>query len=103
MRLINADALIEAIRKTLGIKSMTKSLLLPAERTIIDQIDSAPTVAKDINVPTKPTIVTNSRGWTYLCGACEAEMVTIRDTVSANYARKNIRYCQRCGRPVKWE
>lgn len=44
MRLIDADKLMESIRKTLGIKSMTKSLLLPAERTIIDQIDSAPTV-----------------------------------------------------------
>ena len=44
MRLIDADKLMESIRKALGIKSMTKSLLLPAERTIIDQIDSAPTV-----------------------------------------------------------
>lgn len=53
MRLIDADELMESIRKALGIKSMTKSLLLPAERTIIDQIDSAPTVVKDINVPDK--------------------------------------------------
>ena len=43
-RLIDADELMESIRNALGIKSMTKSLLLPAERTIIDQIDSAPTV-----------------------------------------------------------
>lgn len=44
MRLIDADKLMESIRKALGIKSMGKSLLLPAERTIIDQIDSSPTV-----------------------------------------------------------
>jgi hypothetical protein len=50
MRLIDADALMESIRKSLGIKSMTKSLLLPAERTIIDQIDSAPTVNGWISV-----------------------------------------------------
>lgn len=50
MRLIDADALMESIRKALGIKSMTKSLLLPAERTIIDQIDSAPTVGGWISV-----------------------------------------------------
>ena len=45
MRLIDADELMESIRKALGIKSMTKSLLLPVERTIIDQIDNAPTVS----------------------------------------------------------
>lgn len=44
MRLIDGDELMESIRKALGIKSMTKSLLFPAERTIIDQIESAPTV-----------------------------------------------------------
>lgn len=48
MRLIDADELMESIRKALGIKSMTKSLLLPAERTIIDQIDSAPTVGGSV-------------------------------------------------------
>ena len=50
MRLIDVDALMESIRKALGIKSMTKSLLLPAERTIIDQIVSAPTVGGWISV-----------------------------------------------------
>lgn len=50
MRLIDADELMESIRKALGIKSMTKSLLLPAERTIIDQIDSTPTVGGWISV-----------------------------------------------------
>lgn len=50
MRLIDADGLMESIRKALGIKSMAKSLLLPAERTIIDQIDSAPTVGGWISV-----------------------------------------------------
>lgn len=44
MRLIDADKLMKSIWKALGIKSMGKSLLLPAERTIIDQIDSSPTV-----------------------------------------------------------
>lgn len=50
MRLIDADALMESIRKALGIKSMAKSLLLPAEKAIIDQIDSAPTVSVWISV-----------------------------------------------------
>lgn len=50
MRLIDADELMESIRKALGIKSMAKSYLLPAERTIIDQIDSAPTVGGWISV-----------------------------------------------------
>ena len=48
--MIDADALMESIRKALSIKSMTKSILLPAERTIIDQIDSAPTVGGWISV-----------------------------------------------------
>ena len=50
MRLIDADELMESIRKALGIKSMTKSLLLPAERTIIDQIDNAKTIGGWISV-----------------------------------------------------
>lgn len=49
-RLIDADALMESIRKALGIKGMAKSFLLPAERTIIDQIDSAPAVSGWISV-----------------------------------------------------
>ena len=61
MRLIDADELMESIRKALGIKSMKKSLLLPAERTIIDQIDSAQTVKGWISVkdrlPEDETIV----------------------------------------------
>lgn len=52
-RLIDADELMESVRKALGIKSMAKSLLLPAERTIIDQIDSAPTVNGWISVKDK--------------------------------------------------
>ncbi len=50
MRPIDADKLMESIRKALGIKSMMKSLLLPSERTIIDQIDSAPTIGGWISV-----------------------------------------------------
>ena len=50
MRLIDADVLMESIRKALGIKSMAKSFLLPAEKAIIDQIDSAPTVGNWISV-----------------------------------------------------
>lgn len=60
MRCIDADALMESIRKALGIKSMTKSLLLPAERTIIDQIDSAPTVDNWTGVKDRPP----DRKWT---------------------------------------
>ena len=52
-RLIDADELMESVRKALGIKSMAKSLLLPAERTIIDQIDSAPTIGGWISVKDK--------------------------------------------------
>lgn len=49
-RLIDADKLMESVRKALGIKRMAKSFLLPAKRTIIDQIDSAPTIGKWISV-----------------------------------------------------
>ena len=50
MRLIDADELMKSIKKALGIKSMTKSLLLPAERMIIDQIDNAKTIGGWISV-----------------------------------------------------
>lgn len=74
MRLIDADALMESIRKALGIKSMTKSLLLPAERTIIDQIDSAPTVG----------------GW-----------ISVKDKLPERYERV-LTYDERCGVKENW-
>lgn len=66
MRLIDADELMESIRKALGIKSMTKSLLLPAERTIIDQIDSAPTIGGWISVKDRPPETNDEVLTTYL-------------------------------------
>ena len=60
MRLIDADELMESVRKALGIKSMAKSFLLPAERTIIDQIDSAPTVGGWIPVKDRLPVETHS-------------------------------------------
>ena len=42
MRLIDADALKERIRKALGIKSFDN--LLPSEKTIVKQIDIASTI-----------------------------------------------------------
>ena len=47
-RYIDADEVLEQIRKKLGIKSL--DYLLEAERQIVDAIQSAPS----IDVPTKP-------------------------------------------------
>lgn len=46
MRLIDADALKEQIRKTHGIRSL--DYLLPIEKEIVKEVDSAPT----IDIPT---------------------------------------------------
>lgn len=48
MRLIDADALKESIRKVSCIRSFVN--LLPSEKAIIDQIDSAPTIGGWISV-----------------------------------------------------
>lgn len=47
MRLIDADALKERIRKALGIKSFDN--LLPSEKTIVKQIDMASTIHYVVN------------------------------------------------------
>ena len=53
--------------------------------------------------PIAPVMVSHSRGFAYNCGACGTEIAVIRDTVSAGWAKENVRYCQKCGRAVKWE
>lgn len=50
-----------------------------------------------------PVMVPHSRGIAYNCGACGTEIAVIRDTVSADWQKNSVRYCQRCGRAVKWE
>ena len=47
MRLIDADILLEAIRKHLGIKNL--AYLLPAEMSIVQKIWDAPTVDAEVN------------------------------------------------------
>lgn len=49
-----------------------------------------------------PVMVPHSLGIAYNCGSCGTEIAVIRDTVSADYARNSVRYCQRCGKAVKW-
>ena len=52
--------------------------------------------------PIAPVVVSHSRGIAYNCGACGTEIAVIKDTVSAGWAKENVRYCQRCGSAVKW-
>ena len=53
--------------------------------------------------PLTPIMTADCRGIIYNCGACGALIATVTDTVSANYVRKSIRFCQRCGKAVKWD
>lgn len=53
--------------------------------------------------PVAPVMVPHSRGIAYNCGACGTEIAVIRDTVSADWQKNSVRFCQRCGRAVKWE
>ena len=53
--------------------------------------------------PVKPIIETNSRGFMYKCGACGTGVAVIANTVSADWQKNNVKFCQRCGRAVKWE
>jgi hypothetical protein len=53
--------------------------------------------------PVAPVMVPHSRGIAYNCGACGTEIAVIRDTISAGWAKENVRYCQRCGRAVNWD
>ena len=52
--------------------------------------------------PVAPIMVPHSRGIAYNCGACGTEIAVVRDTVSASWQKTSVRYCQRCGRAVKW-
>lgn len=49
-----------------------------------------------------PVMVPHSRGIAYNCGSCGTEIAVIRDTVSADWQKNSVRFCQRCGRAVKW-
>lgn len=49
-----------------------------------------------------PVMVPHSRGIAYKCGSCGTEIAVIRDTVSADWQKNSVRFCQRCGRSVKW-
>ena len=53
--------------------------------------------------PVAPVMVPHSRGIAYNCGACGTEIAVIRDTISADSLKNNVRYCRMCGRAVKWE
>lgn len=50
-----------------------------------------------------PVMAPHSRGIAYNCGACGTEIAVIRDTVSADWQKNSVRFCQRCGRAVKWD
>lgn len=52
--------------------------------------------------PVAPVMVPHSRGIAWNCGACGTEIAVIRDTVSADWQKNSVRFCQRCGRSVKW-
>lgn len=53
--------------------------------------------------PVAPVMVPHSRGIAWNCGACGTEIAVIRDTISADWQKNSIRFCQRCGRAVKWD
>lgn len=53
MKIIDAEALRECIRKKLGIKSF--SYLLPSERAIVDCIDTMPTIEANQWIPVTDT------------------------------------------------
>lgn len=67
-----------------------------------DLIDDTLALLKE-QEPVAPVMVPHSRGIAYNCGACGTEIAVIRDTVSADWQKNSVRFCQRCGRAVKWD
>ena len=64
------------------------------------RVDAALALMKE-QEPIAPVVVSHSRGIAYNCGACGTEIAVIKDTISADWQKNSVRYCQRCGRAVK--
>lgn len=97
MRLIDADALKERIRRFLSIKSLDD--LLPEEKAIVQHIDRMPTVDA---VPvvhghwvkkrywSEGVGMGESYGYWYACSECNHE-------VRSGYDRCDDKFCSNCG------
>lgn len=86
MRAIDADALKEQIRKGLGIKSFDH--LLPAEKYIVEKIDSMTTIQPEQR--TGEYVHVSGYDDQYKCTACGIDIVPMRV----------VKFCPECGAKI---